>query len=157
MKKRLATVTVALALSGTAGAGLATAFATPAGAATPSAVSSPATTTARHPARAWLRAHRRAVAREVVQVSAKTIGITPSTLVSALRSGQSIAQVAQAHGVDVQAVIGALVQAADSRVGQAVGDHTLTQEQGAKIEAALSAAFTKVVDHVRGAHAGSSA
>jgi hypothetical protein len=92
----------------------------------------------------------------VVQVSAKTIGITPETLVNALRSGQSIAQVTQAHGVDVQAVVNALVQAADARVGQAVGDHTLTGAQGAKIEAALPAAFTKVVDRVRGAHTGSS-
>ena len=156
MKKRLATVTVGLALSGIAGVGVATAFAPPAGAATPSAASSPSTTIARHPAHAWLRAHRRAIAREVVQVSAKTIGIAPSTLVSALHAGQSIAQVAQAHGVDVQSVIGALVQAADTRVGQAVAGHKLTQAQGAKIEAALPAAFTKVVDHVHGAHAGTS-
>jgi hypothetical protein len=153
MKKMFATVAVGLALSGIAGAGLATAFATPAGAATPSAVSG-ASTTARHAARAWLRAHRRAVARQVVQISAKTIGVTPPTLVSALRSGQSISQVAQAHNVAVQSVIDALVQAGGVRVGQAVANHTLTQAQGAKIEAALPDAFTKVVNHVHGTHTG---
>ncbi len=147
MKKMIAKVSVGLALSGIAGVGLSAGLASTAGAATPSAVSS-STTPARHPVRAWLRSHRRAVARHVVEISAKTIGITPQALASDLRSGQSIAEVAQAHNVAPQGVVNALVQAGDARVGRAVNDHKLTQAQGSKIEAALPGAVTKVVNHV---------
>ncbi|HEY5024681.1 MAG TPA: hypothetical protein VII76_06875 [Acidimicrobiales bacterium] len=149
MKKMIATVTVGLALSGVAGIGLSAGLATPAGAATPSAVAGPSTA-ARHPLRAWLRAHRKALARDTVRISAKTIGITPKDLLSTLRSGQSIAEVAQAHNVDVQTVVSALVQAADTQVGQAVDNHKLTQAQADKIEAVLLEAVTKVVNHVYG-------
>ncbi len=153
MKKRIAKVTVGLTLSGMAGVGLSAGFTSSAGAAVPSAVSS-STTPARHPLHAWLRAHRREVARHVAEISAKTIGITPATLVSGLRSGQSIAEVAQAHDVAPQTVVNALVRSADTRIGRAVGNHKLTQAQGAEIEAALPGALTKVVDHVHGQHAG---
>jgi len=94
------------------------------------------------------------VARHVAGISAKTIGITPGTLVGGLRSGQSIADVAQAHNVSPQTVVNALVQAADTRIGRAVDNHKLTQSEGAEIEAALPGALTKVVDHVHGQHAG---
>jgi len=151
VKKMFATVTVGLALSGMAGVALSTETASPAAAATPSAVAG-STTAVHHPLRAWLRAHRKAVARGTVQVSAKSIGVTPKSLVTSLRSGQSIAQVAQAHNVDAQTVVNALVQAADAKVHQAVDNHTLTQAQAA--EAALPGALTKVVDRVFGLHVG---
>jgi hypothetical protein len=148
MKKMIANVSVGLALSGIVGVGLNAGLASTAGAATPSAVSS-TTTAAHHPARAWLRAHRRTVARHVVEISAKTIGgITPQALASDLRSGQSIAEVAQAHNVAPQGVVNALVQAGDARIGQAVNGHKLTQAQGSKIEAALPGAVSKLVNHV---------
>jgi|ERR1700688_3552930 len=153
MKKMLATVTAGLALSGMAGAALVAGFAPPAGAATPSAVSN-SPTTSQHPLRTWLRDHRRAMAREVAQVSAKAIGITAKALVSALHSGQSIAQVAQSHNVDPQTVMNALVQAGDTRIGVAVTNHKLTQAQAAKLEAAIPGAVTKLVNHVFNQHAG---
>lgn len=147
MKKMIAKVSVGLAMSGMLGVGLNAGLASTAGAATPSAVSS--STTAGHPVHAWLRAHRRTVARHVVEISAKTIGgITPQALVSDLRSGQSIAEVAQAHNVAPQGVVNALVRAGDARIGQAVNDHKLTQAQGSKIEEALPGAVTKLVNHV---------
>lgn len=153
MKKTLATITAGLALSGMTAIGLTAAFASPAGAATPSTVASvPATVS--HPLRAWLRAHRRTVARHVTEISAKTIGITPESLVGALRSGQSIAQVAQAHGVEVQTVADALVQAGDTHVVRAVANHKLTPAQGTRIEAALPGVVDKILGHVYGQHAG---
>jgi hypothetical protein len=152
MKKMIATATVGLALSGIAGVGLSVGLASPAGAATPSAVTSPSTT-GHHPLRAWLRAHRKAVARDTVRISAKTIGITPTDLVRSLRSGQSIAQVAAAHNVDVLTVVTALVQAGDTAIGRAVDNHRLTSAQGTKLEAILPTAVTKVVNHVYGQHA----
>lgn len=149
MKKMLCTVTVGLALSGIAGAGLAT----PAGAAAPPASSTANATTAAHPARAWLRSHRRAVMGHVARISAKTIGISPTDLSAALHAGQSIGQVAAAHNVDPQTVVTALVHAGDVRVGQAVDRHELTPAQATKIEAALPGAVTKLVGHVFGRRA----
>ncbi len=151
MKKMIATVTVGLALSGVTGIGLSAGLASPASAATPSAVTSPGTA-GQHPLRAWLRAHRKAVARDTVQISARTIGVTPKALVATMRSGQSIADVAQAHGVDSQTVVNALVQAADTKVNGAVTNGKLTQVQATKIEAALPGAVTKIVDHVPAPH-----
>ena len=104
---------------------------------------------AAHPGRAWLRAHRRALRRSVVVVSASTIGITPKALVTELRAGSSIAQVADEHHVSASTVESALVTAADADVAQAVSAHELTQAQADKITAALPARITKVVDRVR--------
>ena len=153
MKKIIATVTAGLVLSGVTGVGLSAVLAAPAGAATPSAATG-SRAAGHHPLRAWLREHRRAVARDTVRISAQAIGITPQALRSALRSGQSIAQVSAAHGVDVQAVVNALAQAGDARVGRALDSPTLTQAQGDKIEAALPHVVAKAVDHVPGGHAG---
>ncbi|HVA04937.1 MAG TPA: hypothetical protein VMU64_14465 [Acidimicrobiales bacterium] len=154
MKKMFATATVGLALSGLAGVGLSAGLASPAGAATPPSVATaPASpSTGPHPLRAWLREHRKAVARETVQISATTIRISPKALVRALRSGQSIAEVASSQNVDVQNVVTALVHAGDTQVGRAVDSHKLTQAQGAKIESALPNACTKLVDHTFGQH-----
>ena len=107
MNKMFATVAAGLALSGMAGVGLSAGLASPAAAATPTAVAGSATTV-RHPLRAWLRHHRKAVVRDTVQVSAKTIGISPKALVSALRSGRSIAEVARCSAPD-WALIASLV------------------------------------------------
>jgi hypothetical protein len=152
MKKSFAAATIGLALS-VAGVGISAGLAAPADAATPSVVIGSAATT-QHPLRAWVRAHRKALARHTVEISAKTIGISPRSLASSLRSGQSIAQVAQAHDVDVQTIVTALVGAADTQVGKAVTDHELTPAQGSKIEAALPTVLTKVVNHVYARHAG---
>lgn len=119
--------------------------------------SSPSTPTAaathapsgQHPLHAWLRAHRAELRREGVAVSAKTIGITPKALVTDLRSGQSVAQVAGEHNVTAQTVVTALTDAADSAINQAVTDHKLTSTQAQKIEARLPARLSKAVNRVR--------
>jgi ABC-type glycerol-3-phosphate transport system substrate-binding protein len=151
MKKMFAAVSVGLALS-VVGVGVSAGLASPADAATPSVVAGSAATT-QHPLRAWVRAHRKVLARHTVEISAKTIGISPKSLTSSMRSGQSIAQVAETHNVDVQTVMNALVDAGDTQVGNAVTNHKLTPAQGSKIEAALPKVVTRVVDHVYGRHA----
>ena len=97
----------------------------------------------------WLKANRKAIRTQAVDISATTIGITPQVLVADLKSGESIAQVATANDVQPSAVVAALVSAADAKVGQAVTAGTLTSTQGQKIEAKLPAFVTKVVDKVR--------
>jgi hypothetical protein len=52
--------------------------------------------------------------------AATAIGIEPGELLRALRDGQTIAEVAEANGVDVAAVIGAVVAALTERLDTAV-------------------------------------
>jgi hypothetical protein len=145
LKKIVAPVIVAgVLLGGAVSMGTASA-ATP----TTSANTATATTPAGHPkVRAWLRAHRRRLRREGAAISAKTIGVTTQDLVTELRSGKSVAEVAGEHGVSVQTVVNALVSAADARVDQAVANHKLTSAQGTTIKAKLPTWATKAVNHV---------
>ena len=55
-------------------------------------------------------------------VAAEAIGITEDELRTALEDGQSIAQVAEANGVDVQTVIDAMVAAATERLEAAIDE-----------------------------------
>ena len=59
--------------------------------------------------------------------AATAIGVTEDELRTALRDGQSIAQVAQSKGVDVQKVIDAIVADARTRLDAKVRDGDLTQ------------------------------
>jgi hypothetical protein len=88
----------------------------------------------------------------VVKTSADTIGIQPKDLVTELKSGKSIAQVAQEHNVDPQKVIDALVAKADARIDQAVQNGKLTQDRANTLKAKVPDAAAKVVNKVRGQH-----
>jgi transposase-like protein len=68
---------------------------------------------------AKIRVKARARVTGALGVAAKTIGVSRQDLVAALRSGQSIAQVAHAHNVDPQTVIDAIVKAGSQRLGKA--------------------------------------
>jgi hypothetical protein len=63
-------------------------------------------------ARGWRAEHR----GERLATAAEALGITEAELLEALQDGQSIAQVAEAEGVDVQVVIDALVADATERL-----------------------------------------
>ena len=95
----------------------------------------------------WIKAHRAKIARQVVAISAQTIGITPQTLVSQLRSGQSIAEVATAQGVTPQTVETALVNAGDAAVAQALAANKITSAQASAIDAALPGRVSALVNH----------
>ncbi len=97
--------------------------------------------------RAWLRAHRKELRKAGLDLSAKTIGVTPQALRADLKAGNSVAGVATQHNVSPQTVVNAVVGAADSRLNQAVTDHQLTSTQAGKIEAKLPGLVTKVVNH----------
>lgn len=146
-------LTAAAGLAAAAGSlGLGAAVAAPAGA------TSPATSTARataHPvARQWLRDHRRQIVRDVLAVSAKTIGIPASELAGDLKAGSSIAAVASAHDVAPTTVVDALVTGAKAKVAKAVADHRITAATGARIDAALPDLFTRVVHRTFGHRTG---
>jgi hypothetical protein len=94
----------------------------------------------------WVRDHRRELRRAGVDISAKTIGITPQALRSDLKAGNSVAGVATAHGVSSQTVVNALVTAADARVAKAVSAGKLSSTQANAVDAKIPAAATKLVN-----------
>jgi hypothetical protein len=82
--------------------------------------------------------------------AAGAIGISEDDLVTALRSGQSIAQVAQSRGVDVQKVIDAIVADARTRLAEKVQSGDLTQAQADERLANLSQRVTDMVNRTGG-------
>ena len=64
-----------------------------------------------------------------VAVAAKALGLDTDALWASLEDGQSIAEVAQAQGVDPQAVIDAIVAAEKEFVAGLVADGELTQAE----------------------------
>jgi len=82
-----------------------------------------------------------------LSVAASTIGVSEDDLKTALQSGQSIADVATAHGVDPQTVIDALVADAQQHLADEVTSGRLTQEQADRIGADLPTRITDAVNH----------
>jgi hypothetical protein len=64
-----------------------------------------------------------------LEAAAGAIGITEDELRTALRDGGTLAEVAEANGVDPQAVIDALVAELQTRLDEKVADGDLTQEE----------------------------
>jgi hypothetical protein len=89
---------------------------------------------------------RRAIRRAVIRISAHTIGIQPADLVTDLKAGQSIADVANAHNVQPQTVVDALVKAGDNALEKLVANHKITRARANNIEARLPALATKIVN-----------
>jgi hypothetical protein len=81
-----------------------------------------------------------------LSVAAKAIGIEESALLDALQSGDTIADVARAHDVDVQKVIDAIVADMNSHLDQAVGDGRLTQAQADQMKANAAERATDLVN-----------
>ena len=142
-----------------------------AAAATPTTTSTPAAHVRAPRAHRWLRVHRKELRAQGLAISAKTIGITPQALRADLRSGESIAQVAEelgerpgikqmgqvmkaatalaaANGSSAAAVESALTTAADNAVKQAETAGKVTATQATVIEARLPARIDKAVNHV---------
>ncbi|HEY7565602.1 MAG TPA: hypothetical protein VIA81_11815, partial [Acidimicrobiia bacterium] len=76
----------------------------------------------------------RGAATATLEEAAAAIGIEVADLRSALRDGQSIAEVANANGVDPQAVIDALVAAFNVKIDEAVANGRLTEDQAAELK-----------------------
>ena len=81
-----------------------------------------------------------------LEVAATAIGISVENLLSELGPNKSLADVAKAHGVDVQKVIDALVADATTHIDQAVTDGKLTAAQAATVKSTLVDRITKRVN-----------
>ena len=146
MKKILAaTVAGGLLLGGTGAAWAATSG---------DSGTTPSATGATAPAAAKAGGHLRALARGAVKVAADTIHVDQKALVSELRSGKSIADVANEHQVAPQAVIDAIVDAGKTRIATAVSNGKLTQDQAAKLTQRLPGLADKLVNRKPGVRPG---
>ena len=83
-------------------------------------------------------------------VAANAIGISEDELRTALRSGQSIARVAESRNVDVQKVIDAMVGDVRKRVAEKVQSGDLTQAQADERLATLTERVTDMVNRPGG-------
>jgi hypothetical protein len=83
------------------------------------------------------------------EVLAGLLGIDVATLRTELESGSTIAEIASAHGVDVQTVIDALVAEAKSHLDLSVSNGRLTQEEA---DAKLVEVTERITDHVNNGH-----
>ncbi|MEY2458407.1 MAG: hypothetical protein QOG30_237 [Acidimicrobiaceae bacterium] len=85
----------------------------------------------------------------MLQVSADTIHVSVDDLKAALKSGQSVADVANAHSVNPSDVITAIVNAGTTKIDQAVTDGKLTQERADKLKSKLPELADKFVNHTK--------
>ena len=90
------------------------------------------------------RGHPR-VALAVVGVSAKTLGVKPRDLVTALCGGQTLEAVAGQHGKSAQDLETALVQAADQRIDKAQQSGKIDATKAATLKTSAQARVTKLV------------
>ena len=83
---------------------------------------------------------------QIGKVAAGTIGIEPTELRDAVKGGKTVAEVAQDHGVEPQAVVDAVVAAINTRVDQAVAADKITAERAATIKSKAPERVTKAVN-----------
>src|SRR6478752_4709565 len=95
----------------------------------------------------------RAFARQEFRLAADTIGIPATDLRDAVKGGQSVAEVAEAHGVSADTVVNAVVGDIDAKVDRAVTNGKITQERADTIKERAPERVTKLVDAHRGDHA----
>ncbi len=81
-----------------------------------------------------------------LDAAAQALNVSVDDLRSKLEGGQTLAQVAQQQGVDVQTVVNAMVADATAHIDQAVQDGKLTADQATERKAGLQDRITKLVN-----------
>ncbi|MEZ5239064.1 MAG: hypothetical protein R2716_08960 [Microthrixaceae bacterium] len=81
-----------------------------------------------------------------LEAAAEAIGVERSDLMDALRDGSTIAEVAEANGVDAQTVIDAMVAEAEQHIAEGLENGRLTEERAAEIRDGLTERITELVN-----------
>jgi hypothetical protein len=87
-----------------------------------------------------------------LETAAKALGITTDELRTALRNGDTLAEVAQRQKVEVAKLVDALVEAATQRIDDAVADGRLPQARADRLKAELRQQITALVTEGRRGH-----
>ncbi len=82
-----------------------------------------------------------------LEAAATALGIEPSELMTQLRDGKTIAQVAADKGVDVQTVIDAMVADLSTHLDEEVAEGDLTQEEADARKAEATERITEMVNN----------
>jgi hypothetical protein len=77
---------------------------------------------------------------------AKTLGLSEDQLMEKLRSGQSLADIAKAQGVDVDKIVTDVVKAIDDRIDEQVAAGHLDKDKAAEIKKDLEARIRSFVE-----------
>ena len=85
-------------------------------------------------------------ARLGLETAAETLGMEREALLSELRDGSSLADLAEQRGVAVDDLVATLVAAAEEHLDAAVADGRITQERADEIAATLSKRVAERVD-----------
>lgn len=85
------------------------------------------------------------IKQAMLDAAAKALNMTTTELTTQLRSGQTLAQLAQARGTTEQAVTNAALAAAKTQLDQAVSSGTMTQAQADAMYARLQQAGTQLL------------
>jgi len=78
---------------------------------------------------------------------AKALGLSEDQLLAKLRSGQSLADIAKAQGVDVDKVVADVVKAIDAKIDDEVAAGHLDKDRAAEIKKDLEARITSFVEN----------
>jgi hypothetical protein len=81
-----------------------------------------------------------------LSVVAEALGIEEDALRDALADGQTLAEIATANGVDVQAVIDAIITEAQAHLDEALADGRIDADQLAELQAELTERITDLVN-----------
>ena len=81
-----------------------------------------------------------------ISAAAKALGVTTRELLTELRNGKSIADVAKTKNLDVSTLIDTLVSDAKSKLDAAVKAGELTQDEATKMESNLKERITNLVN-----------
>jgi hypothetical protein len=92
------------------------------------------------------RADRTARRHGVLKVAAQAIGIERKALVTALRDGQSLAEVAEANDVEPEVVVDAIVKARNKRIDAALDAGRITEDRAATMRSRAPERVTKLVN-----------
>ena len=96
----------------------------------------------------------RAAFGQVATAAADALGVSQADLVTELRGGRSVADVAEEKGVDLDTVTTAVSDAVRTQIARAVGDGRITQARADAIEADLDAEITEELTEVHDGHHG---
>jgi hypothetical protein len=87
-----------------------------------------------------------------VGVAAEVLGLSQEDLLAELRDGKSIADIAEEHGVEPQAIADAYVAKVTESLEQAVADEKITQEQADAILTNIEERAADMLENAGGAH-----
>lgn len=90
--------------------------------------------------------HRRHLAKRVVTNIAEVLGMQPRDLLTELKTGKTVAQVANERGIETQSLIDQLVAKVNAKVDEAVANGKLSAERAAQIKQKAPERITKLVD-----------